>query len=118
MVLKPPHGPRFTPRTPPAEDLAEYVSRGVSTRAYAAHAVVRLLVPLHDAAERISPSAGTLEAETEGSCLLRTGAPNLDVMVIHVMMTGLEFEVLEPAELTGRLRAARDLLSRAVERSS
>jgi predicted DNA-binding transcriptional regulator YafY len=118
MVLKPPHGPRFTPRTPPAEDLAEYVSRGVSTRAYAAHAVVRLLVPLHEAAERISPSAGTLEAETEGSCLLRTGAPNLDVMVIHVMMTGLEFEVLEPAELTGRLRAARDLLSRAVERSS
>ncbi|MEU6318848.1 YafY family protein [Streptomyces sp. NPDC047009] len=118
MVLKPPHGPRFTPRTPPAEDLAEYVSRGVSTRAYAAQAVVRLLVPLHEAAERISPSAGTLEAETEGSCLLRTGAPNLDVMVIHVMMTGLEFEVLEPAELTGRLRAARDLLSRAVERSS
>jgi predicted DNA-binding transcriptional regulator YafY len=118
ITPKPPHGPRFTPRTPPADDLAAYVSRGVSTRAYAAQAVVRLLVPLTEAAERISPSAGTLEAETDGSCLLRTGAPNLDVMVIHVMMTGLEFEVLEPAELIERVETARDLLSRALERAS
>ncbi|MCW7942967.1 DeoR family transcriptional regulator [Streptomyces hygroscopicus] len=117
ITPKPPHGPRFTPQTPPAEDLAAYVSKGVSTRAYAAHAVVRLLVPLADAAERISPSAGTLEAETHASCLLRTGAPNLDVMVIHVMMTGFEFEVLEPAELTDVIRTARDRLSRAVERT-
>jgi predicted DNA-binding transcriptional regulator YafY len=28
----PPHGPRFTPRRPPADDLAEYVSRGVSKK--------------------------------------------------------------------------------------
>ncbi|MFC3577362.1 YafY family protein [Streptomyces yaanensis] len=117
IIPKPPHGPRFTPRTPPAEDLAAYVSKGVSTRAYAAQAVVRLLVPLHEAAERVSPSAGTLEAETDGSCLLRTGAPNLDVMVIHVMMMGLEFEVLEPAELTEAVRTARDRLSRALERA-
>ncbi|MFE6488923.1 helix-turn-helix transcriptional regulator [Streptomyces sp. NPDC057757] len=113
----PPHGPRFTPRTPPAEDLAAYVSRGVSTRAYASHAVVRLLVPVAEAAERISPSAGTLEAEGEDSCVLRTGAANLDVMVLHVMMTGLEFEVLEPAGLTGAIRTARDRLSRALDRA-
>ncbi|MFD5632448.1 helix-turn-helix transcriptional regulator [Streptomyces sp. NPDC127072] len=113
----PPHGPRFTPRTPPAEDLAAYVSKGVSTRAYASHAVVRLLVPVAEAAERISPSAGTLEAEGEDSCVLRTGAANLDVMVLHVMMTGLEFEVLEPAGLTGAIRTARDRLSRALDRA-
>ncbi|MFI6336379.1 helix-turn-helix transcriptional regulator [Streptomyces sp. NPDC050535] len=113
----PPHGPRFTPRTPPAEDLAAYVSQGVSTRVYASHAVVRLLVPMEEAAERISPSAGTLEAEGPDSCVLRTGAANLDVMVIHVMMTGLEFEVLEPAELTEAIRTARGRLSRALERA-
>ncbi|GAA3774531.1 helix-turn-helix transcriptional regulator [Streptomyces chiangmaiensis] len=118
ITPKPPHGPRFAPRTPPAEDLAAYVSKGVSTGAYAAQAVVRLLVPLHEAAERISPSAGTLEAETDGSCLLRTGAANLDVMVIHVMMIGFEFEVLEPAELTEKMTTARDRLSRALERGS
>src|SRR3954470_10131398 len=57
ITPKPPHGPRFIPREPPAEDLAAYVSRGVSTRAYASHATVRLLVPLAEAAERVSPSA-------------------------------------------------------------
>ncbi|MFF2518720.1 helix-turn-helix transcriptional regulator [Streptomyces sp. NPDC058086] len=116
ITPRPPHGPRFTPRTPPAEDLAAYVSKGVSTRAYASQAVVRLFVPLEEAAERISPSAGTLEASGEDSCVLRTGAASLDVMVIHVMLMGFEFEVLEPAELTEAIRTARNRLSRALER--
>ncbi|WP_028805255.1 helix-turn-helix transcriptional regulator [Streptomyces sp. 142MFCol3.1] len=118
VTPRPPHGPRFAPRTPPAEDLAAYVSEGVSTGAYATHAVIRLLVPLEEAAERISPSAGTLEASGPDSCVLRTGAASLDVMVVHVTMTGFEFEVLEPAGLTDALTAARDRLSRALERSS
>ncbi|GAA5010885.1 helix-turn-helix transcriptional regulator [Streptomyces siamensis] len=118
VTPRPPHGPRFPPRTPPAEDLAAYVSKGVSTGAYATHAVIRLLVPLEEAVERISPSAGTLEASGPDSCVLRTGAASLDVMVVHVTMTGLEFEVLEPAGLTDALTAARDRLSRALERSS
>ncbi|WP_327136791.1 YafY family transcriptional regulator [Streptomyces sp. NBC_01340] len=117
ITPRPPHGPRFTPRTPPAEDLAAYVSKGVSTRAYAAHAAVRLFVPLEEAAERISPWAGTLEPSGENSCVLRTGAASLDVMVIHVMLTGFEFEVLEPAGLTEAIRTSRDRLSRALERS-
>ncbi|QFQ96244.1 YafY family transcriptional regulator [Streptomyces phaeolivaceus] len=113
----PPHGPRFTPREPPAEDLAAYVSRGVSTRAYASHAVVRLLVPLQEAAARVSPSAGTLEPYDEHSCLLRTGAPSLDVMAIHVMMTGVDFEVVEPEALTETIRTLRDRLSAALDRT-
>ncbi|WP_141311296.1 helix-turn-helix transcriptional regulator [Streptomyces spinoverrucosus] len=116
ITPKPPHGPRFTPRTPPAEDLAAYVSQGISTRAYATQAVVRLLVPLKEAAARISPSDGTLEPDGDDACVLRTGAASLDVMVIHVMLMGLEFEVLEPAELTEALTVARDRLSRALER--
>lgn len=116
VTPRPPHGPRFTPREPPAEDLAAHVSKGISTRAYASHAVVRLLVPLQEAAERISPSGGTLEADGPDACLLRTGAPNLDLMVVHVMMMGFDFEVLEPVELAERIRTARDLLTRALDR--
>ncbi len=37
-------------------------------------------------------------------------------MVVHVMMTGFEFEVLEPAGLTERIRTARDRLTRALDR--
>ncbi|KAB1973321.1 helix-turn-helix transcriptional regulator [Streptomyces triticiradicis] len=116
ITPRPPHGPRFTPRTPPAENLAEYVSRGVSTGAYATNAVVRLLVPLEEAAARLSPHDGTLEASGDDSCVLRTGAASLDVMVVHVLMLGFEFEILEPAGLGDVVRAARDRLSRALER--
>ena len=118
VTPKPPHGPRFTPRQPPADDLAAYVSKGVSVRAYATHAVVRLLVPKEEAAQRISPSAGTLEAESDVSCVLRTGAASLDVMVIHVMLMGVEFEVLEPVELVEAIRTARDRLTRTLERAA
>ncbi|MFE4667806.1 helix-turn-helix transcriptional regulator [Streptomyces sp. NPDC056716] len=118
ITPRPPHGPRFPPREPPAHDLAAYVSQGVSTRVYAARAVVRVLAPLAEAARHISPSDGTLEAETATTCLLRTGAASLDVLVIHVMLLGLEFEVLEPDELTGAIRTARDRLSRALAREA
>ncbi len=112
----PPHGPRFIPRQPPAEDLAAYVSEGVSQRVYAARAVVRLKVSAQEAARIIGPGDGVLEPVGAQSCLLRTGAVNLDVLVIHIMLLGCEFEVVEPPELTDRIRAARDLLGRAVER--
>ncbi|MFJ7268558.1 helix-turn-helix transcriptional regulator [Streptomyces sp. NPDC099050] len=112
---RPPHGPRFTPRPPPAEDLAAYVSRGISQRVYAAHAVIRLRVPEQEAARIIGPADGTLEPLDDQSCILRTGAVNLDVLVIHVMLIGCEFEVVEPAELTDHIRAARDRLGRSLE---
>ncbi|CAM5540681.1 YafY family transcriptional regulator OS=Streptomyces alboniger OX=132473 GN=CP975_07225 PE=4 SV=1 [Streptomyces alboniger] len=115
---RPPHGPRFTPRPPPAGDLAAYVAKGVSTGAYAERAVVRLLVPAAEAAQRLTPSDGVLEAETEESCLLRTGASSLDVMVFHVLFMGIEFEVVEPVELIERIRTARDHLSRALDRGA
>ncbi|MFI8244310.1 helix-turn-helix transcriptional regulator [Streptomyces sp. NPDC085866] len=118
ITPKPPHGPRFDPREPPAGDLAAYVSRGVSTSAYAAHSTVRLLVPLREAAERISPSAGMLEADGADACILRSGAPNLEVMVIHIMMTGLPFEVLEPVELNEVIRRVRDRLDAALARGA
>ncbi|WUC78276.1 YafY family transcriptional regulator [Streptomyces sp. NBC_00536] len=113
---RPPHGPRFTPRPPPAEDLAAYVSEGVSQRVYAARAVVRLRVSAEEAARTVGPSDGVLEPLDAHSCLLRTGAVSPDVLVIHLLLLGCEFEVVEPPELTDRIRAARDLLARAVEK--
>ncbi|QKV95741.1 YafY family transcriptional regulator [Streptomyces sp. NA02950] len=110
----PPHGPRVAPRRPPADDLAAYVSRGVSTAAYAEKATVLLRVSAERAAERVSPSAGVLEAVDEHSCLLHTGAHGLDVMVIHIVLMGFDFEVREPAGLTERVRLIRDRLDRAL----
>lgn len=75
------------------------------------------MVSAEEAATRISPSAGVLEPVDAGSCLLTSGAVSLDVLVIHVLMTGFDFAVVEPPELTARIRAARDLLTSALRRS-
>ncbi|HZX36723.1 MAG TPA: YafY family protein [Streptomyces sp.] len=115
ITPKPPHGPRFAPRTPPADDLAAYVSKGVSTHAYAAQAVIRLLTSAERAAQFVGPAEGALEAVDEQTCLLRTGAASLDVLVIHVMLMGVDFEVIEPQELTEHIRTVRDRLSRALD---
>ncbi|MET4924361.1 YafY family protein [Streptomyces sp. PSRA5] len=114
ITPRPPHGPRFPPREPPAADLAAYVSEGVSTRAYAEAAVIRLHASAAEAAQLVSPSAGVLEPVDEHSCLLRTGAGGLDVIVVHVMLLGIDFEAIEPPELTEHMRTARDRLSRAL----
>jgi predicted DNA-binding transcriptional regulator YafY len=115
ITPKPPHGPRFAARTPPAEDLAAYVSKGVSTHAYAAQAVIRLHTSAELAAEFVGPSDGAVEAVDEKTCLLRTGAASLDVLVIHVMLMGVDFDVIEPQELTEHIRTVRDRLSRALD---
>ncbi|WP_052867574.1 helix-turn-helix transcriptional regulator [Streptomyces niger] len=109
----PPHGPRVAPRRPPAEDLATYVSQGVSTAAYAVSATVLLHAPRAEAAQRIAPTVGTLAEVDDRSCLLRTGAQSLDALVVLLAMTGFEFEVREPAELTERIREISRRLSRA-----
>ncbi|MFJ8078708.1 helix-turn-helix transcriptional regulator [Streptomyces sp. NPDC096176] len=114
ITPKPPHGPRFTPRTPPAEDLAAYVSKGVSIGVYTARAVIRLRTSADRAARAIGPSDGVLEAIDDTTCLLRTGAAGLDVMVIHVLLMGVDFEVVEPQELNDHIRTLRDRLSRAL----
>ncbi|MEV7566853.1 helix-turn-helix transcriptional regulator [Streptomyces tanashiensis] len=113
----PPHGPRFPPREPPAEDLAAYVAKGVSGTAYAQEATVRLFVPLAEAAAVVGPLDGVLTAEGEGVCLLRTGARSLDFMVFHVLFMGFDFEVVEPPELVEAVRTLRDRLSRALDRT-
>ncbi|MCF6522470.1 YafY family protein [Streptomyces sp. JJ36] len=114
VALRPPHGPRFPPRTPPAEDLAAWVSEGVSTRAFATQATVLLHAPAERVAERVPLTSGTLEAVDAGSCLLRTGAHSPEVMVIHLMFLGFDFEVREPVELNDHIRAFRDRLSRSL----
>ncbi|MGA4847974.1 helix-turn-helix transcriptional regulator [Streptomyces sp. G5(2025)] len=118
LTPKPPHGPRCAPRTPPADDHGRVRRRG---RLHPRVRRARRGPPPRAAGggRRADPPAdGTLEAETERSCLLRTGAASLDVMLFHVMFLGLEFEVVEPAELTERIRVARNLLTRALDRGA
>jgi predicted DNA-binding transcriptional regulator YafY len=97
-------GHRFEPRDPPEDDVAGYLSRGVSTRVYPYQGRFRLHVAAEVAAERISPTAGVVEAVDERSCLLLVGSGSLEEMIVWVALIGFDFDVVDPPEL-GELAA-------------
>jgi len=111
-----PTGPRFTPREPPAADIAGYTSRAIAVRAYRYQARITLHVPAHVAAEHVSHTAGVLEAIDDHSSLFTAGSNSLDELAIYVAVKGFEFTVHEPVELIEHLRALSDRLRRAAER--
>ena len=110
-------GGRFVPRTPPCDgNLQEYVSRSVSIEPYEQKARIILHVPIAVAAQAISPAAGVLEPLGDESCVLSTGAPSPEVLAIHLLALGFEFEVQQPPELATYLRTLHQHLGRALRR--
>ncbi|MGI5506635.1 helix-turn-helix transcriptional regulator [Lentzea sp. CA-135723] len=106
---------RFTPREPPAESLAEFVSRQVAANVYTYQAVLTIHAPLQDVAERTSPMAASLEPVDDHSCLMRTGAESLDRMVFYLLYLGLDFDLHEPPELQEHIRMLITRLRKAVK---
>jgi predicted DNA-binding transcriptional regulator YafY len=110
---KAPTGPRFTPRELP-EDAAEYVAKGVTSRAYRFQA----RVVLHAPAETVGQTWGGFGAVTAidpDSCELTTGFESLDALSMFLGMLGVDFEVREPPELADHLRMVAARLIRAAE---
>ncbi len=101
---------RFRPR--PAPDAAAYVQEGVASRVYPHQA--RFLV--HASAEtvrmQIPGAAAVVRDRGSGRCEVISGAGNLDYVLMHVLLLGHDFAVLDPPELEERCRVlARRLLS-------
>ncbi|SCG70412.1 WYL domain-containing protein [Micromonospora halophytica] len=109
-----PTGPRFTPRQAPDVDLADYLSRGVSTAPYRYQARITLHAPARIAAERVPPTVGVIEAVDGYTCLLHTGSHSLDELAIHVVLLGFRFQVHEPPELIAHIRGLAARLTDAV----
>lgn len=108
-------GFRFPPREPPAPDLAEYVSRQISTEVYPHRLVVRVAAPAAALTRRIPPTTAVVEEIDERSCRLRTGAANLDAVPYHLAQLGYDFVVEEaPPGLVDRLREVAERFARAV----
>ncbi|MBM7791408.1 helix-turn-helix transcriptional regulator [Tenggerimyces flavus] len=109
-----PTGPRFTPRPLPADDLATFVSRGITTQAYRYRARFTLHVPIEVAADRIPPTVGALEERDERSCTMRAGSNSLDELLLYVALYGFDFEIHEPPELIEHARTVTERLAEAV----
>jgi len=107
-------GFRFTPREPPAPDLAEYVSHQISTAPYPHRLVLRVAAPAAALARRIPPTAGTVEEIDEHSCRVRTGSSNLDAVPYHLAQLGFDFVVEEaPPGFVEQLREVAERFARA-----
>lgn len=90
---------RFSPRDPPTSDLAAFVAQRLASVRERYQARVVLRAPVEEVAGRVPYWAGRLEPIDETSCLLHTAADWLDGLAVHVASVGVDFEVLEPAEL-------------------
>lgn len=103
----------FTPRPPPSDDVAAFVSRGTAVEAYPVKGRVAVHAPLAVAAAHVSPNAGLLEARDEHTCVLHTGARSVPDLAHYLQEMGLDFTVEEPDELRGHLAALAERLARA-----
>jgi WYL domain len=74
---------------------------------------VILRAPVAAVAPRVPHAYGTLEPIDEHSCLLLTGAEWLDGLAIYIANIGVEFEIVEPPELVGRVRELAERFERA-----
>src|SRR6266705_2435615 len=108
-----PTGPRFTPREPPAADLAAYVSRGVSAAAWRYRARVTVHAPAERIAERINPAVGVVEAVDGHTCVLDTGADTIETLAVYLGLLDAEFTVTEPDELVVHIRELATRYQRA-----
>jgi predicted DNA-binding transcriptional regulator YafY len=106
-------GERFAPRDPPDKDLAAWVSKSLASAPYSHTARVILHAPILQAAERIPPAAGLLEAVDDKTCLLTMGANSPGILSVYIAAFGMDFEILEPAEMVTQIREIAGRLMRA-----
>ncbi|HEU4426855.1 MAG TPA: YafY family protein [Pilimelia sp.] len=98
-----PTGPRFTPREPPAADLAAFILRGVDTALFRYRARVTVYAPAEAITARV-PDAVAVEAVDDRTCLVHAGADTPALLAIHIAMLDADFEVDGPPELVEALR--------------
>ncbi|MFC9894773.1 helix-turn-helix transcriptional regulator [Nocardia sp. NPDC127579] len=93
---------RFRPR--PAPDAATYVQEGVASRAYRHRARFLVHAPAELVRTQVPASAAVVRPAGADRCEITSGADNLDAVLMHVLLLGHDFDILEPAQLAARSR--------------
>jgi predicted DNA-binding transcriptional regulator YafY len=106
-------GTQFVPRKFPG-DIAAYVSRSIKHTAYTFRMKLRIK-GVHDVLSKQVPAwCGQLETLDGEHCSLSLGADSVEMLVTMLVMTRMEFEVLEPVDLLPELRKVTERLARAL----
>ncbi|MGK8523861.1 helix-turn-helix transcriptional regulator [Nocardia asteroides] len=94
---------RFHPR--PAPDAATYVHEGVASRVYPHRARFLVHASAEEVRAQIPASAAFVRPCGSERCEVLSGADDsLDMVLVHVLMLGHEFRILDPPELARRSR--------------
>ncbi|MFD7491036.1 helix-turn-helix transcriptional regulator [Streptomyces sp. NPDC059832] len=99
---------RFCPREAP--DAATYVQEGVASRVYPHQACFLVHAPADTVRAQIPASAAVVRQRGSERCEVLSGAASLDALLMHVLLLGHDFEVLDPPELGRRCRALAEKL--------
>ncbi|WP_046468352.1 helix-turn-helix transcriptional regulator [Allosalinactinospora lopnorensis] len=99
---------RFSPRAAP--DAAAYVQEGVASRVYRHQARFLVHASADTVRAQIPASAAVVRRRGSELCEVLSGAENLDFVLMHVLLLGHDFEVLDPPELGRRCRALAERL--------
>lgn len=105
-------GSQFVPRKFPG-DIVAYVSQSIRYSAYTHRVRIRIKGTYEVLVKQISPWCGRLERLDDGHCTLDMGADSLDMLVTMMVMTGMEFEMLDSHELKPEMRRVAERLARA-----
>lgn len=101
---------RFRPRTAP--DAATYVQESVASWVYPHQARFLVHASADTVRAQIPASAAVVRRRGSERCEVLSGAASLDAVLMHVLLLGHAFEILDPPELGRRCCAlAQRLLS-------
>jgi predicted DNA-binding transcriptional regulator YafY len=100
-----PTGVRTEPRAPPGGDAAAYVRDTLYGSAPVYTAVATVHLPASQVEGRLGDGPGDVEPIGEGSCRVRSHTDTQEWLAFRLAMLGYAFEVHEPPELVGYLRA-------------
>jgi predicted DNA-binding transcriptional regulator YafY len=118
IVPHPPTGVHFAARDLPEADIANYVARTVGSATWAFRARVTVHASAATVRGRLPFDVGAIEAVDDGTCLLECGSDNPHRLALYLGMLDLDFEVDQPPELLGELRALSDRFARAARGST
>jgi predicted DNA-binding transcriptional regulator YafY len=99
---------RFQPRAVP--DAARYVQEGVASRVYPHQARFLVHAPAETVSGQIPASAAVVRPRGSEHCEVLSGGSNLVFVLMHVLLLGHDFEVLDPPELGRRCRVLAERL--------
>jgi predicted DNA-binding transcriptional regulator YafY len=102
---------------PKGFDAVAHVSRSLANVPWRWEVVVRLDLPVDEAADRVPATVAEL-VEADGGTLLRMRVGSLDWMAGVLARLGCRFTIHEPAELRDSVRALADRLALSLDRGA